>query len=232
VIVFFAIAWGIAATFILADIVSLNGMDLALSYPAIFGNIALSKDVTESTSCAVDPAKTARSPAPAEVLVGAWSLGVSIGRDAVFRQFAGSNAESLAQQATGRNGLADRLRVPRPTVFMPAQLANANTEFVAFVEGDAGETAHSLATTFSSRACELYKMGALWGYSEMVRPALPGERAIFSMEIRHHAQRAEMPEPLWNPMLQRIPKDAKPQDVVAQMSTLTNEVTTYLSGTH
>ena len=82
--------------------------------------------------------------------------------------------------------------------------------------------------TFSPHACELFKLGALWGYSEMIRPSLPGERAVFAMEIRHHALRADVPEPLWSPMLQRVPADAKSDDVIAQMTTLTNGVTTYL----
>jgi hypothetical protein len=83
--------------------------------------------------------------------------------------------------------------------------------------------------TLSPQACELFKLGALWGYSEMIRPALPGERAVFAMEIRHHARRAEVPEPLWSPMMQRVPADAKSEDVIAQMTPLTNGVTTYLT---
>ena len=49
------------------------------------------------------------------------------------------------------------------------------------------------------------------------------------MEIRHHALRAEVPEPLWSPMMQRIPADAKSEDVITQMTALTNGVTTYLT---
>jgi hypothetical protein len=119
--------------------------------------------------------------------------------------------------------------VPAPAVFRAEQMANANIEFVAVVEQDPGGTAHRLAMTFSPQACELFKLGALWGYSEMVRPALPGERAVFAMEIRHHAQRADLPEPLWSPMLQRVPPDAKFEDVIVQMTALTNGVTTYLT---
>jgi hypothetical protein len=232
---FVAIVWGVATTFVVFEIVSLNGVDLALSYPALFGNIALSRAVTESTSCVVGPDErpetaSSRMVSPADARVGAWSLGVSLGRDAVFRQYAGSNRQPLDQLAAVLNTLAARLGVPAPAVFTPVQIANANPEFVAFIEQDASRTAHRLAVTFSPRECELFKLGAMWGYSEMVRPALRGERAVFAMEIRHHATRAQVPEALWSPMLQRTPTDAESEEVITQMTSLTNGVTTFLAG--
>lgn len=232
VIAFVAIVWGVAATFVAFEIVSLRGMDLALSYPAVFGGIALSPVVTQSTTCVAAPGNTRELPpstAAVDGRTGAWLLGLNLGRDAVFRQYAESNSPFLAELAAGSSEMAGRLRVPPPVVFRPAQIANANTEFIAFVEQDASETAHRLAENVSPQACELFKLGALWGYSEMVRPSLPGERAVFAMEIRYHALRADVPEPLWSPMLQRIPANSKPEEVLAQMTTLTGGVTTYLA---
>ena len=176
---------------------------------------------------------TRRSGAPTvgarDAEVGAWLLGLSLGREALLRQYAGANVQVLDQLAAERSPLAERLGVPAPAVFRYEQIANANIEFVAVVEQDPGGTANRLAVTFSPRACELFKLGALWGYSEMIRPALPGERAVFAMEIRHHALRAAVPEPLWNPMLQRVPADAKSDDVMAQMTALTSGMTTHLT---
>lgn len=233
-IAFIAIVWGVAATFVAFEIIALGGMDVALSFPDLFGDIALSRAVTQSTSCtapAVSGTGEPRPPAAAlrVARVGVWRLGVSLGRDAMFRQFAGANPQSLEQTAAGLRILARDLGVPAPSVFRPGQIANANTEFVAFVENDGNDTARRLAETFSPQTCELFKLAALWGYSEIVRPALPGERAVFAMEIRHHAQRAEVPEALWSPMIQRLPANAKAEDVRAQMTTLTNGVTTYLA---
>jgi hypothetical protein len=231
VVAFLAIVWGVATTFVAFELVSLRGVDLALSYPALFGDIALSRTVTQSTSCEVRPGDTRRAPAvdAGEARVGAWLLGVSVGRDALLRQYAGTNVQPLDDLDADRSALADRLGVPAPVVFRVEQMANANIEFVAFVEQDPGGTAHDLAVTLSPQACELFKLGALWGYSEMIRPALPGERAVFAMEIRHHARHAEVPEPLWSPMMQRVPADAKSEDVITEMTTLTNGVTTYLT---
>jgi hypothetical protein len=230
---FVAIVWAIATTFVAFEMVSLRGFDFFKSHPAIFGDVALSPTVTQSTTCEVrqgdQPEQRAPTVGASEAHLGAWLLGLSVGRDALLRQYAGADVQALDELAAGRSSLADRLGVPPPAVFRAGQIANANTEFIAVVEQDAGGTAQRLAATFSQRACELFKFGAFWGYSEMVRPALPGERAVFAMEIRHHALRAGVPEPLWSPMLQPVPEEAKFDDVVAQMTALTSGVTAHLT---
>jgi hypothetical protein len=235
VIAFIAVVWGVAATFVVFEVVSLSAVDLALSYPSLFGDLMLSRTVTESTSCAAPAGSERPQPSTmiseADARVGPWLLGISLGRDAVFRQYAGSNRQVLEQMAKERDDLAARLSVPSPEAFTPEQIASANTEFVAFVEqGGAAETARQLAATHSPRACELFKLGAVWGYSEMVRPVLPGERAVFGMEIRHYARRADVAEPLWSPMLQVTAADAKREDIIASTETLTDGVTAYLAG--
>jgi hypothetical protein len=232
-IAFVLIVWGIAATFVAFEIVALSGTDILVSYPDLFGNIALSRSVTQSVSCSVRPGEApARRPAggPNDSSVAAWLLGVNLGRDAVIRQFAGASPETLQQLLGGRNILASRLGVPSPAVFSPRQMAAANTEFVTFVEQDASETAHHLAVGHSPQVCELFKLGAFWGYSEMVRPVLAGERAVFALEIRYHALRADVPEALWSPMLQRSDSNVKPDQIASQTTTLTDKLTTHLTG--
>jgi hypothetical protein len=233
VIVFVAIAWSVAATFVAFEVVSLSAVDLALSHPAVFGDLLLSRTVTASTSCTVasgSDGSRASSVGEADARVGPWLLGLSLGRDAVFRQYAPSNRQVPEELAKGRDELAARLSVPSPEAFTPEQFANANTEFVAFVEnGGAAETARQLAARHSPRACELFKLGAVWGYAEMVRPVLPGERAVFGMEIRHYARRADVPESLWGPMLQVTAADAKREDIIASTESMTGGITTYLT---
>jgi len=235
-IAFLAIVWGVAATFFPFEVLSSNIVhNLVLAYPELFNKWALSRAVTESTSCSPVVADTRPQPPPtlsdADVSAGSWWLGLGFGRDAVFRQYAGSPRELLDQLTAARAELAGRLAVHPPEPFTPEQIANANIEFVAFVEqGRAAETARQLAAAYSPRACELFKLGALWGYSEIMRPALPGERAVFGMEIRHHATRAGVPEPLWRPMLEPTPADAKREEIIAATENLTKNVTTYLAG--
>jgi hypothetical protein len=234
-IVFLAIVWGVATTFVAFEVVALTGFDLVRSFPGVVGELGLSKAVTESTSCAVPAGHKPESHAPAisqtDAQIRSWSLGVNLGRDAVVRQFAASDRQLLEDLALVRTTLAAQLAVPALETFTPRQMATANIEFVEFVEqGRASETARRLAVAFSPQACELFKLGALWGYSEVVRPILPGERAVFAMEIRHHAMRAGIPEPLWSPMLERTPADARGDDIVTQMETLTNGMTSYVAG--
>ena len=234
-IVFLAIVWGIAATFVASEVVQLRAADFLLSYPAVFGDLMLSRTVTESTSCVV-PAGSER-PKPsmtiseADANVGPWLLGLSLGRDALFRQYAPNNRQVLDELAKGRDDLAVRLSVASPEFFAPEQFATANTAFVAFIEqGGAAETAAQLAAAHSPRACELFKLGAVWGYSEMVRPVLPGDRAVFGNEIRHYARRTEIPEPLWGPMLEITAADAKREEIIASTEAMTDAITKFLAG--
>ena len=105
VIAFIAIVWGIAATFVAFEVVSLSAVDLALSHPDLFGDLMLSRTVTESTSCAAPAGSERPQPSTmiseADARVGPWLLGISLGRDAVFRQYAGSNRQVLEQLAQG-----------------------------------------------------------------------------------------------------------------------------------
>jgi hypothetical protein len=99
-VAFVSIVWGVAATFIVFEVVSLRGLDLVMAYPAVFGNIALSQAVTQSTSCVVAPGNTREQPPStagvSDGRTGAWLLGLNLGRDAVFRQYAESNSPFLA----------------------------------------------------------------------------------------------------------------------------------------
>jgi hypothetical protein len=232
--VFAAVVWGIAATFVAFEIIAVRGRDIALSFPDLVGGIALSRAVTESTSCTVRAANGTGETRPSaaelrDARVGAWLLGIALGRDAVYRQRETVSAQLLEQSADAVLQLAGQLRVPAPSVFRPGQIITANIEFVPFVENDATETARRLAESFSPHVCELFKLAALWGYSDAIRPSVPGERAVFAMEIRHYAKRAQLPEALWSPMMQRLPSDANFEDARNEMTTLTNGVTTYLA---
>jgi hypothetical protein len=234
VFAFIAITWGVAATFVAVEVVLLSGFDLARHYPELFGDRMLSPTVSESTSCTVVAGSQRPQPptiSEVDARIGPWLLGLSLGRDAVFRQHAPANREVPAQLAAGRDELAARLAVHSPEHFTPRQIANANTEFVAFIEqGDAAETARQLAAGHSPRACELFKLGAVWGYSEMVRPLVPGALTVFGMEIRHYARRANVPEPLWSPMLRVTAADAPRDEIISSTEAMTDSLTKYLSG--
>ena len=123
--------------------------------------------------------------------------------------------------------LACHLRVPPPQTFVPRHVADANTEFIAFVESSSNATARELSSTYSSDACHVFKLGALWGYASLVRPSLPGERAIFAAEIRHHAKDA-LPEILWQPLTERPASSASAEQIVRADAASTERLTRHL----
>ena len=153
---------------------------------------------------------------------------VALGRDASLRQWSTADPQMLAALSAVREELSGDLGVPAPDVFVPRQLANANREFVAFVEADSRDTAHQLAIRYSPQACQLYKLGAVWGYSEIVRLAAPDARTVFAVEIRHYAQQANLPDELWRPMVAATPRGAVKRDPAD--SALTDGITKFLTG--
>jgi hypothetical protein len=228
---FVAIVWAVAATFVAFEIAALSATSVALAFPGLFGQLFLPEAITKSVTCVVSASERSGAQpeqAASEVLTRSWLLGVSVGRDAVARQWTSVNPQLLEASATGTRELASRLAAPAPALFVPRQLAMANSEFVLFVESDRTRTAHQLAVKYSSRACELYKFGAVWGYSTMVRPAMPGERAVFAAEIHYYARRLALPEPLWESMLERTPRDATTDQLITETTALTNGMTSYL----
>ena len=90
-------------------------------------------------------------------------LGVYFGSDTQSGKPSGDRAN--AQSVSEVERLAERLAVPTPGSFAARQIANAFQEFVSHVEADAGGTAHRLAVSYSPEVCQLYKLGAFWGYA-------------------------------------------------------------------
>lgn len=230
---FVAIVWTVAASFVAFELLSLKGVALMLAYPAVFDRLLLSGATQRSKACVVESGEAAPPRAqgirPAEANAGAWFLGLSIGRDAVARQSTTIDPQILAASKAGMDRIAGLLGVKAPDVFTPRQFADANTEFLDFVEADAVETAHELAVRYSPQACQLYKLGAFWGFSSMFRVALPGERSVFSTEIRHYARQLQLPEPLWRPMTEKTASETPRDRIDAETTALTDGITRYLT---
>lgn len=231
ILAFVGIVWSIAATFVLFELATLGVMDLLLSRPALLGGLALSRATRTSRTCAVEPddrPSDARARSGAEIRATAWLMGLKMGRDALARQYASVDRRLLDQVQAEVHTLATGLGVPPPAVFVPRHLADANTEFIAHVEADPGRTARQLAVLHSPDACVHFKLGALWGYAELVRPSLPGQRTIFGAEIRHYAHQANLPAVLWEPFVERTARDASGQEIARASQALTERVTRHV----
>lgn len=231
VLLFVAIVWSVAGSFIAFEIAALGGMGFLLSKPEFAGNLALSNAARDSKTCTVEAGAngTGGGHTPAEVRVTAWLMGLNIGRDGIARQSASVDRNTLAEVMKDVETLANTLGVPAPQSFVPRQLADANTEFIRFVETDSNETAKALAHRHSAEACHLFKLGAFWGYATLVRPFLPGERPIFAPEIRHHA-RGMLPPELWQPMTEGTKASANAGEISRTDAAVTESLTKYLGG--
>ncbi len=155
-------------------------------------------------------------------------LGVHFGSDT--QSGVASRDRTNPQSVSEVERLAGRLSVPAPSPFSARQIANAHEEFVSHVEADAGGTAHRLAVRYSPEACQLYKLGAFWGYAMWIRVALPGTRSVMAIPINYYGRQAGLPEPLTKAMITPASADGSRADRAAEAIALTGAVTKHLAG--
>ena len=228
-LLFVAVVWGVAGSFIAIQIVLEQSLDRVLAHPTAATDFALSTATRTSLTCE-SGRSGARSLTP-EVRSTAWMLGLKTGRDAIARQYSSVNASTLAASRKEVEMFSSAAGVPVPSIFVAAHAVNANTDFIAYVESEAMQTARALAAAYAPEACRLFKLGALWGYASMVRPALPGERNIFSAEIRHHAD-GTIPTELWKAMIEPTSSSASADSIFRADAATTEKVTRYLRVPH
>jgi hypothetical protein len=226
---FVAIVWGVAATFVGADVISMFAMDAVFRNPDRLGRFATA-NLTASRSCLVEPDLVPRDLTQPAMSGrdGAFTLGVIVGRQAVFRQYAASKPGALAPLGAAVEQSASELRVAAPTPFTPRRLANANTEFGAWLERDDNRTARQIAARYSPQACHAYKLGAVWGYREVVHMAVPSDTAAFAVEIRYYARQIPLPEELWRRMLQPSSAPAAAAELESESNAVTAAILTFL----
>jgi hypothetical protein len=232
-IAFAALVWGVAASFIAFELLLQGGLELILARPALAPSLALSRATREAKTCSVGPANRAAGPrspvSSGEARFRAWLLGLKLGRDALARQYPSVDRDLLARARADAEALALGLSVPLWPVFTPRRTIETNTEFLGFVEADPGSTARQLAAVHQPSACHLYKLGALWGYATLVRSSLPGERALFGPELRHHALEAGLPAALWMPMVEGAPRGATASEIDKGSAAITQRVSEALA---
>jgi hypothetical protein len=215
VAIFVAIVWGVAASFIIFELLSLAGFTLLLGTNTA-RNLAVSDTVRESTTCssARDDA-TDRTRRDAQAATYAWLLGVTTGTHSRTwrpapessaadetpqqRRFNAFLAERSAQAARNMEQFATALQVPRPGNFSAHERSDAASLFTSWVEVDESGTARALAARYAPDVCHLFKLGAYWGYAMEIRLAMPNERTVFAPEIGFHAEKAGVPGSLWQP---------------------------------
>ncbi len=229
-VLFVAIVWTLAASFVAFDLLMLSADDVMQANPEAFGDVMLSQATLQSTACKVSPGEATGQAGPlaaSEAKADAWMLGVHFGSDT--QSGASSRDRTNAQSVSEVEQLAGRLSVPTPNPFAARQIANAYQEFVSHVEADAGGTAHRLAVRYSPEACQLYKLGAFWGYAMWIRVALPGTRSVMAIPINYYGRQAGVPEPLTRAMVAPASADGSRADRAAEAIALTGAVTKHLA---
>jgi hypothetical protein len=239
---FLAIVWGVAASFVVFDMLFVFGAGRLIRAGGPFESLALSSALQSSEVCgaAGGDANAASAGASTVVRARAWALGVQMGihtRAALILADRDDGPpkerarESVAARRRWVEEIADALKVPSPGVFTPQNPTTTNIDFVPFVEGATNQTGRALATSYGRDACELYKMGAYWGFSTLVRAALPGEANIMAVEITYYARRLEIPETLWRPMVDPTPADASGDALATEADAATDRIIRYLQTT-
>jgi hypothetical protein len=231
VALFVAIVWALAGSFVAFELLALLATDVMVANPGALGDLALPQATQQSTACKVAPGEAADQPGPLaapEAKADAWMLGVHFGSDT--QSGAPSRDRTNAQSVSEVERLAGRLAVPAPGPFSARQIANAHDEFVSHVEADAGGTAHQLAVKYSPEVCQLYKLGALWGYTMWIRVALPGTSTAMVVPINYYARQTGLPEPLTTTMTTPASADGSRADRAAEAIALTEAVTKHLAG--
>ena len=236
---FLAIVWSVAASFVAFDMLFVFGAGRLIQAGGPFEARAFPSAVQNSEVCGAATSEANAASARAETVVRAraWALGVQTGIHARAALILADRddgpakeraRESVAARRRFVEDLAATLKVPSPGVFTPQNPTTANIDFLPFVEGATNQTGRSLATTYGRDACELYKMGAYWGFSTLVRAALPGEPNIMAVEITYYARRLEIPEALWRPMVDPTPADATGDTLATEADAATDRIIRYL----
>jgi hypothetical protein len=83
---------------------------------------------------------------------------------------------------------------------------------------------------YSPEACQLYKLGAFWGYTMWIRVGVPGKRTAMAIPINYYGRQAGLPEPLTRAMVTPASADTSRADRAAEAIALTEAVTKHLAG--
>ena len=226
---FVAIVWGVAATFVGIEIVSTFTFDFVATNPLLARIV--SANLSASRSCLVEsePASPEGGRRAMPGRNGAFMLGVLVGRHAAFAPYSAANPGVLAPLVAAVEQAARELGLATPPPFTARQLANANTEFAAWLEADENRTAQQIAARYSPQACHAYKLGAVWGYREVMRLSVPSDTTAFAVPIRYYAEQIPVPEQLWRSMLRASSAPAGSDELEAEGNAVTAAVLMFLS---
>lgn len=139
-----------------------------------------------------------------------------------------SNLQTQAEnQAAAMARMTKMLGVALPPPFLPTQTSRAISDFVALVDSVSNDTAVALAGKYGPRVSAVYKLGLLWGFSQLYRGNDPGARNVFASEITLYSDQLKMPPDLKNAMTGPSRTRAPFRDVMAEAEQISKTIAEY-----
>jgi hypothetical protein len=215
--------------------------------PGLFGPWAQPRPTKGTNSCDASPTGSGFGTTNERrtATVAAWILGIREGAHAGWikqiRDGAAISAQpgmkdwlALSQKnAADTNAAADRmterLKIKRPAPFGNSTSGVGLDAFRNFVEAERQPAARGLAEAYSTRLCDVYKLGAYWGFSILYRAAAPTKGNVYAPEISFYAKRLEMPEEHVQAMLAASPAGQDSAQVQAASEQLSRRIAEYWS---
>lgn len=212
-----------------------------------FGPRYVPSEVSRSASCqAKSDVISARTPVAAVKTVAAWIMGVRLGEHAGWtqqmrngdafldqsemRQWLESSQRNATRTRAAVARMASTLEVSHPVLFDPVATLMAVGAFRSYIERDDHAAAVALASAYSPATCEIYKLGAYWGFSILYRVAQPTSRNVYAPEITFYAKRVTLPAELLEAMLAAVPDNKTQSEVIEASEALSRAIAEYWNG--
>jgi hypothetical protein len=203
-LIFLAIVWSIAAAFLALNIGIPALFDQAVQSRWIPDSLVLPNAAKLSAHCPSEnePRTKLGDARLREVRYAAWRMGFEVGSLTGLAGMGRLDVAKLPESFERLKAFAGGLDVPAPLLPEIGQSANALHEFAVHIETDPQCTAATLSQHYGEGERAIYKLSAYIGHSASSRIAVPESGALFVPNIRHHAQSANVPEQLLQPLLQ------------------------------
>jgi hypothetical protein len=209
---FITIVWLIASCFLVVEWLPIEVLTLGVERGWISDTLVLPKGTvqkreTETGDSQQGSGLSSPTVDARDASVIAWQLGLALGKASVFAQLETANKDVVLRESEKQiRRMANVLGVPVPQRPEIRNLALALSEFSRGLDDDPQRTAAQLAARYSDRHRLLYKLGAFCGYDMIFVSLLRGGESPFTASIRYHAQRAGIPDEVWQPLLAQVPK--------------------------
>lgn len=196
---FVSIVWAIALSLQFVMIGSANLFSAFSNTDLVPAELSLPNVQTDCSA-----ASLSAGTAHADAGPSAYYLGFKLGFATAIRNAGGDPAAYLEETRENSMQLAAALRVPVPTPPPVGHTTEVLHEFEVFLQADPQCIASLLERAYSPKSAALYRFGASFAHALYYRSIAPQLNPLFVPQLRVYGKAAELPEPLWLPLLQDL----------------------------